>query len=182
MPALDMTEALRSSELFALRWRSFDDENILVLTETVYRAKLHPYGKTPGAPPRSTCPMALPTNSGSSLSERVRRLPSCQQLPLSGPEASGGRPGTGKAELPDPAPDDGDSGSEDGVGEGHPGTPAALASRHVGARVHAGVAGELAANGRGGVPDIDERRRGKEASGQMPQNADNAFEMTLVSG
>lgn len=47
--ALDMTEALRPSELFDLRWRSFDDENALVLTETIYRAKLRPYGKTPGS-------------------------------------------------------------------------------------------------------------------------------------
>jgi integrase len=47
--ALDMTEALRPSELFALRWRSFDGENTLVLTETIYRAKLRPYGKTPGS-------------------------------------------------------------------------------------------------------------------------------------
>src|SRR5260370_1554809 len=47
--ALDMTEALRPSELFALRWRSFDDQNTLVLTETIYRAKLRPYGKTPGS-------------------------------------------------------------------------------------------------------------------------------------
>jgi hypothetical protein len=31
------------------RWRSFDDENTLVLTETIYRAKLRPYGKTLGS-------------------------------------------------------------------------------------------------------------------------------------
>ena len=47
--ALDMTEALRPSELFALRWRSFDDCNTLSITETVYRGKLRPYGKTPGS-------------------------------------------------------------------------------------------------------------------------------------
>jgi integrase len=46
---LDMTEALRPSELFALRWRSFDDCNTLKLTETVYRRKLRPFGKTPGS-------------------------------------------------------------------------------------------------------------------------------------
>jgi integrase len=32
--ALDMTEALRPSELFALRWRSFDDSNTLSISET----------------------------------------------------------------------------------------------------------------------------------------------------
>jgi integrase len=46
---LDMTEALRPSELFALRWRSFDDQNTLTLTETVYRRTLRPFGKTPGS-------------------------------------------------------------------------------------------------------------------------------------
>jgi len=46
---LDMTEALRPSELFALRWRSFDDLNTLDLTETVYRRTLRPFGKTPGS-------------------------------------------------------------------------------------------------------------------------------------
>ena len=44
--ALDMTEALRPSELFALRWRCFDDCNTLSITETVYRGKLRSYGKT----------------------------------------------------------------------------------------------------------------------------------------
>jgi integrase len=44
---LDMTDALRPSELFALRWLSFDDANTLSLTETVYRRKLRPFGKTP---------------------------------------------------------------------------------------------------------------------------------------
>jgi len=47
--ALDMTEALRPSELFALRWRSFDNLNTLEITETVYRRQIRPYGKTPGS-------------------------------------------------------------------------------------------------------------------------------------
>jgi len=46
---LDMTEALRPSELFALRWRSFDDQNTLSITETVYRRTIRPFGKTPGS-------------------------------------------------------------------------------------------------------------------------------------
>jgi integrase len=44
---LDMTAALRPSELFALRWRSFDNRNTLSISETVYRRKLRPFGKTP---------------------------------------------------------------------------------------------------------------------------------------
>ena len=46
---LDMTEALRPSELFALRWRSFDDHNTLSITETVYRRTIRSFGKTPGS-------------------------------------------------------------------------------------------------------------------------------------
>ena len=38
---LEMTDALRPSELFALRWRSFDGRS-----ETVYRGKIRPFGKT----------------------------------------------------------------------------------------------------------------------------------------
>jgi integrase len=44
-----MTEALRPSELFALRWRSFDNLNTLSITETVYRRQIRPFGKTPGS-------------------------------------------------------------------------------------------------------------------------------------
>jgi integrase len=43
---LDMTAALRPSELFALRWRSFDSCNTLSITETVYRGVIRPFGKT----------------------------------------------------------------------------------------------------------------------------------------
>ena len=46
---LDMTEALRPSELFALRWRSFDNLNTLSISETVYRRQIRPFGKTPGS-------------------------------------------------------------------------------------------------------------------------------------
>jgi integrase len=46
---LDMTEALRPSELFALRWGSFDDQNTLSIRETVYRRMIRPFGKTPGS-------------------------------------------------------------------------------------------------------------------------------------
>jgi integrase len=44
---LDMTDALRPSELFRLRWRDFNyDECLLELHETVYRGKLRNWGKT----------------------------------------------------------------------------------------------------------------------------------------
>ena len=46
---LDMTEALRPSELFALRWRSFDNVDTLSITETVYKGTIRPFGKTDGS-------------------------------------------------------------------------------------------------------------------------------------
>jgi integrase len=49
MLMLDMTDALRPSELFALRWKSFDNVNTLSITETLYRRKIRPFGKTPGS-------------------------------------------------------------------------------------------------------------------------------------
>jgi len=44
---LEMTDALRPIELFAIRWRTFDAENTLDQTETVYRGKIRTFGKTP---------------------------------------------------------------------------------------------------------------------------------------
>jgi integrase len=44
---LDMTETFRPSELFALRWCSFDmDRKTLTVRQTAYRGKLRDYGKT----------------------------------------------------------------------------------------------------------------------------------------
>jgi site-specific recombinase XerD len=44
---LDMTETLRPSELFALRWNGFEQEaRTLTISETAYRGKLRNFGKT----------------------------------------------------------------------------------------------------------------------------------------
>src|SRR5208337_2901713 len=42
---LEMTDALRPSELFALRWNSFDGSK-LTITETVYKGRIRTWGKT----------------------------------------------------------------------------------------------------------------------------------------
>jgi integrase len=42
---VEMTDALRPSELFALRWRAFNGRR-LTISETVYRGKIRPFGKT----------------------------------------------------------------------------------------------------------------------------------------
>jgi integrase len=113
---LDLTEALRPSELFALRWRSFDNEEILTITETVYGGKIRPYGKTDGSltdvhlPPalakelllwRGENPKAGPD---SFLSNHSRRLHGHEELPQSRPHATGRQVGSSKGEVPDPAP------------------------------------------------------------------------------
>lgn len=44
---LDMTNALRPSELLAFRWKCFDyDASTLKMMETVYKGKIRPWGKT----------------------------------------------------------------------------------------------------------------------------------------
>lgn len=44
---LDMSNALRPSELFPLRWRCLDEtKHVLELQETVYKGKVRPFGKT----------------------------------------------------------------------------------------------------------------------------------------
>jgi len=43
--ALEMTDALRPSELFALRWRSLEGSK-LAITETVYKGSIRSWGKT----------------------------------------------------------------------------------------------------------------------------------------
>lgn len=47
---LDMSNALRPSELFPIRWRCLDPEaQVLDIQETVYKGKVRPYGKTKGS-------------------------------------------------------------------------------------------------------------------------------------
>jgi integrase len=54
---LDMTDALRPSELFALRWKCYQSElSRLVILETVYKGKIRPWGKTK----KSLEPVPLP--------------------------------------------------------------------------------------------------------------------------
>jgi integrase len=47
---LEMSNALRPSELFPLRWRCFlEAETTLNIQETLYKGKIRPYGKTKGS-------------------------------------------------------------------------------------------------------------------------------------
>ena len=85
---LDMTDALRPSELFALRWQSFDDANTLSLTETIYRRKIRAFGKTPKSlTARCIFRMgSLPNSSTGSWS--VRNLPVGAASARAGPQNS----------------------------------------------------------------------------------------------
>lgn len=54
---LDMSNALRPGELFALRWKCFDPKaKTMALKETVYKGKIRPWGKTQA----SLCVVPLP--------------------------------------------------------------------------------------------------------------------------
>ena len=83
---LDMTEALRPSELFALRWLSFDDENTLSLTETVYRRQLRPFGKTT----KSLGKVHLPDGLAEDLREWKHECPDPSPKAFMFPNADGG--------------------------------------------------------------------------------------------
>lgn len=83
---LDMTEALRPSELFALRWRSFDNHNTLAITETVYRRKIRPFGKTPG----SLSTVHLPDGLASELRHWKVECKNCSPEAFIFPNADGG--------------------------------------------------------------------------------------------
>ncbi|HEY6488834.1 MAG TPA: tyrosine-type recombinase/integrase [Terracidiphilus sp.] len=62
---LDMTNALRPSELFALRWKCFHPrESTITIQETVYKGKIRPWGKTR----RSLATVPLPMRLSEELS------------------------------------------------------------------------------------------------------------------
>ncbi len=75
---LEMSNALRPGELFGLRWKGFDAAACsITLTETAYKGKIRPWGKTRGS--LTTIPIA---------EELVRDLVEWQQqCPNSSPEA-----------------------------------------------------------------------------------------------
>jgi integrase len=63
---LDMSNALRPSEVVALRWRSFLEEPLLLdIKETFYRGKIRPFGKTK----RSTSQVPIAEALGEKLKE-----------------------------------------------------------------------------------------------------------------
>jgi integrase len=88
---LDMTEALRSSELFALRWPSFDNNGTLSITETVYRRQIRPFGKTR----KSLGKVHLPEGLTVELLDWKRECPDSSPDAFIFPNADGGAMDTG---------------------------------------------------------------------------------------
>lgn len=69
---LDMTNALRPSELFALKWKSFDSkESTMSVTETVYKGKIRSWGKTR----KSLAVIHIPNGLSADLVEWRRQCP-----------------------------------------------------------------------------------------------------------
>ncbi len=83
---LDMTDALRPSELFALRWQSFDNANTLSLTETVYRRQIRAFGKTT----KSLGKMHLPDGLAAELKLWQSECPDPSPKAFMFPNADGG--------------------------------------------------------------------------------------------
>jgi len=83
---LDMTDALRPSELFALRWQSYDNANTLSLTETVYRRQIRPFGKTT----KSLGKMHLPDGLAAELKLWKSECPDPSPEAFMFPNADGG--------------------------------------------------------------------------------------------
>jgi hypothetical protein len=130
---LDMTSALRPSELFALRWRSFDNRNTLSITETVYKGQIRPFGKTRKSlgdigrrTPAVEADVSKPFARCVHVFEFGRWRDGYRQLPEPGSQAPRGETEGSQTEFPDSAPNDGHAGAADGIGEGHSGSPAAL--------------------------------------------------------
>ncbi len=79
---LDMTSALRPSELFALRWRSFDNRNTLSITETVYKGQIGLLARPGKVSGIFICHLDWPPNScgGSRLVQTARPMRSCFRI------------------------------------------------------------------------------------------------------
>ena len=161
--SLDMTGALRPSELFGLRWRSLSGDK-LTITETVYKGKIRTWGKTS----KSLGDVHLPKGLADDLEHWRQCCPDPSPDAFIFTNSEGGPLDTGnvtesdfktargetwltQAELPGTAPHDRDTGAEAGIGKGHSSSPAALEGRYDCQRIHDGVARVGAKDGRFGL-------------------------------
>jgi hypothetical protein len=77
--------------LFALLWRSFNNQNTLELTETVYRRQLRPFGKTPESLTKIHLPEGMATElwrwkleCKKASPKKPRRMPSSSRTRTAG--------------------------------------------------------------------------------------------------
>ena len=120
---LEMTDALRPSELFALRWRSFDGR---LNSETVYRGKIRPFGKTEKSLGDVLLPKGMvddlwlwkqecPDSSPDPYFPQHRRwVHGYGQLPEPNPDSAGGETLDYLTEFPGLAQNDGNAGEGKG--------------------------------------------------------------------
>jgi integrase len=164
---LDMTNALRPSELFAFRWKRFDYAALtLTVAETVYKGKIRDWGKNQeesyGDPYPSESrgrPAGLAVGVRGEGARRLRRaqervsnsvagrlhfpkrkwrLSRHGQLSQASASQDRSRPSLAKADFPGDTQNDCDSRSKERDGEGCSGSDAALAHRYHYRRLHAG--------------------------------------------
>ena len=84
---LDMTNALRPSELFGLRWKSFNEASATMsVRETVYKGKIRPWGKTQ----RSLATVHLPKELAAQIAAWKRQSPDLSPEAFIFPNQDGG--------------------------------------------------------------------------------------------
>lgn len=84
---LDMTEALRPSELFAVKWRCWNRVTSLInLQETAYKGKIRPFGKTKA----SLAPLHVPENLADDIERWKKVCPDSSPDAYMFPNGSGG--------------------------------------------------------------------------------------------
>jgi hypothetical protein len=170
---LDMTNALRPSELLAFRWKCFDyDACTLKIMETVYKGKIRPWGKTKKVSRSFTFRGSSRTiwrhgvwsvrnelerprpKTGRSL--RFCCLRTTSSLPTmlegssiptifgAGASQTGPRSGTAEADVSSHPAHDCDSGSEEGHRQGRAGLDATFSHGNHHRHLHAGNSGRRA--------------------------------------
>ena len=148
---LDMTNALRPSELFALRWRCFNPAAFTMsVTETAYRDQIRPWGKTRKSlgvvhlPKKLTADLLRwkeqcpdPSPASFHISQQKRRFHGHRQLSQTGITQVGRRSGTAEAYVSSHKANDCHLGTKERYGEGRARRAQALARRNHNRRLHA---------------------------------------------
>ena len=170
---LDMTNALRPSELFGLRWKSFNQAaSTMCVTETVYKGNIRPWGKTrrslaavppaerPGREARRVEAAVTGFVSGCfHLSESRWRLSGYGQLSQAGAAQAGPKPGTAETDVSGHPQNDCHAGPEEGNSQRRARRAPALPRSHHNRCLHAGDSGERPGDGQFDSPRVESEGR-----------------------